>query len=70
MKKEVFAVSGMKCVHCKATVEKALTSLVGVHNAEVNLTNANVTVEYDDNEVSTSQLKEAVDNSGRFEMTL
>ena len=70
MRKNVYSGSGMKCVHCKDTVEKALTSLVGVHNAEVNLTNANVTVEYDESKVSPIQLKEAVDNCGRFEMML
>ncbi len=70
MKKNVFAVSGMKCVHCKTTVENALSAVAGVESAEVNLEDANVTVAYDDSKVTPSQLKEAVDNSGRFEMSL
>ncbi|ERJ74135.1 heavy-metal-associated domain-containing protein [Prevotella melaninogenica] len=70
MKKSVFAVSGMKCGHCKATVENALKTIPGVVSADANLADADVTVEYDDSLVSPSQLKEAVDNSGRFEMSL
>jgi copper chaperone len=30
-------VEGMSCNHCKASVEKALKSVAGVENAEVNL---------------------------------
>ena len=48
MKKNVYAVSGMKCVHCKANVENALKTLNGVASAEANLDEANVTVEYDE----------------------
>jgi len=48
MKKNVYAVSGMKCVHCKANVENALKALNGVVSAEANLEDANVTVEYDE----------------------
>jgi len=56
MKKNVYAVSGMKCVHCKANVENALKALNGVVSAEANLEDANVTVE--------------LDNSGRYELSL
>ena len=35
MKKNVYAVSGMKCVHCKANVENALKALNGVVSAEL-----------------------------------
>ena len=34
MKKNVYAVSGMKCVHCKVNVENALKALNGVVSAE------------------------------------
>lgn len=70
MKSDIFAVSGMKCVHCKANVENALKSLNGVKSAEANLEKANVNVEYDESVVTTAQLKEAVDNSGRYELSL
>ena len=70
MKSDIFAVSGMKCVHCKANVENALKSLNDVKSAEANLEKANVNVEYDESIVTPAQLKEAVDNSGRYELSL
>ena len=70
MKSDIFAVSGMKCVHCKTNVENALKSLNGVKSAEANLEKANVNVEYDESVVTPAQLKEAVDNSGRYELSL
>ena len=51
MKKSVFAVNGMKCVHCKVNVENALKAVTGVRAAEASLDDANVTVEYDENAV-------------------
>lgn len=48
MKKNVFAVNGMKCVHCKVNVENALKAVTGVQAAEASLDDANVTVEYDE----------------------
>ena len=56
MKSDIFAVSGMKCVHCKANVENALKSLNGVKSAEANLEKANVNVEYDESVVTPAQL--------------
>jgi len=70
METKTFAVSGMKCEHCKTNVENALKGLGGVNGATVSLTDKNVTVEYDEAVVSPAQMKEAVDNLGRFEMTL
>ena len=37
MATKTFNVNGMKCVHCKANVENAIQSLVGVQHAEANL---------------------------------
>ncbi|MGI6242935.1 MAG: heavy-metal-associated domain-containing protein [Prevotella sp.] len=70
METKTFAVSGMKCEHCQKSVENALKGLTGVKNADVSLADKNVTVEYDESTVSPAQMKEAVDNIGRFEMTL
>lgn len=70
MEKKIFSVSGMKCVNCKANVEKALKALPGVTSASVSLENANVTVEYDNIVVSPEKMKEAIDNLGRFEMAI
>lgn len=70
MEKRTFNVSGMKCPHCKANVENALKALNGVQDAVADLENKNVTVEYDSNLVDERQLKDAVDESGRYELSL
>ena len=70
MKKETFTVTGMKCVNCKAKVENTLKELAGVDSAVVSLEDANVTVSYDESQVSPLIMKDAVDDMGRFEMIL
>ena len=70
MVQKTFAVSGMKCPHCKAMVEDALRAVAGVQQAEVNLSAANVTVSYDEVLVQPKMLKDAVDLLGRFELSL
>ncbi len=67
MAKNTFSVSGMKCVNCKANVERAIKALPGVAEAVVSLEDANVTVDYDETQVTPQQMKEAVDDLGRFE---
>lgn len=70
MKKETFAVIGMKCPRCKANVEDALLAIKGVSNVVANLSDAKVTIEYDESTVSPSDIKETVDNCGRYELLL
>ena len=60
----------MKCVNCKAKVEAALNDLNGVDSAVASLEDANVTVIYDDTQVTPASMKEAVDDLGRFEMEI
>ena len=70
MKKNVYAVSGMKCVHCKVNVENALKALNGVVSAEANLEVLMSQQNMNESKVNPSELKEAVDNSGRYELSL
>ena len=70
MEKKIFSVSGMKCVNCKANVERALKALPGVVEAVVSLEDANVTVDYDEALVTPQQMKDAVEDLGRFEITI
>jgi copper chaperone CopZ len=37
-------INGMKCMHCKATVEKALKEVPGVSDAEVDLDEKTATI--------------------------
>ena len=70
MTQKQFNVSGMKCVNCKANVERALNALEGVVEAVVSLEDANVTVTYDEAVVTPQAMKNAVDDLGRFEMEI
>ena len=70
MAKNTFSVSGMKCDNCKANVERALKALPGVAEAVVSLENANVTVDFDEALVTPQQMKDAVEDLGRFEITI
>lgn len=70
METKIFAVSGMKCEHCKAHVEEALKALEGVESAEASVGGQNVVVSYDEASVTPDQLKQAVDQSGRYRLTL
>ncbi|WP_026689793.1 copper chaperone CopZ [Alteribacter aurantiacus] len=64
MKKETIYVDGMTCNHCKAAVEGALKNLAGVVAAEVDLSNKNVLVQYEESKVTVEQLKEEIDDQG------
>lgn len=70
MTKRTFAVTGMKCVNCKANVEKTIKALAGVAEAVASLEDANVTVDYDETLVTPQAMKDAVDDLGRFEMKI
>ncbi|ATH59182.1 MULTISPECIES: copper chaperone CopZ [Staphylococcus] len=64
MTTETIKVEGMSCDHCKHAVESALTNLDGVSTADVNLDAGNVKVDYDDNKVSMTNMKEAIEDQG------
>ncbi|RIP37168.1 copper chaperone [Staphylococcus gallinarum] len=64
MTKEIITVDGMSCEHCKQAVEGALTNLDGVTTAEVNLSDGNVTVNYDQTQVTTDNMKDAIEDQG------
>jgi len=66
MAKKIFSVSGMKCEHCTASVEDSVKSVDGVVSAVANLEKKSLTVEYDESKVSDQQIKDAVEEAGRF----
>lgn len=70
MTTKTFSVNGMKCGHCKANVEQAILALNGVSRAEANLEAKSVTVEFDENRQKTTDIKQAVENSGRYELII
>lgn len=59
MENRFFTVNGMRCEHCKASVENAIKEIAGVETAEVDLANKTVKVSYDSNLVSPDKIKAA-----------
>ena len=56
-------IEGMKCMHCKASVEKALAAVPGVLKAEVDLEKKTAAILTDGN-VSDNALMNAVSEKG------
>ncbi len=58
----ILKVDGMACSHCENTIKKALFSLSGVTNVEINLSEKTVKVEYDNIEIET--IKNEIEEQG------
>jgi len=57
-------VQGMTCNHCVMRVAKALKSLPGVQDAQVDLQKAQAVITYDDSKVALEKLSAAVVEAG------
>ncbi|HFI0272255.1 heavy metal translocating P-type ATPase [Streptococcus suis] len=64
MKKMTLPVQGMTCATCALTVEKAVGKLVGVEEASVNLATEKLSVSFDENLLSLSDIGQAVEKAG------
>ncbi len=61
--KKKYDVVGMTCSACSTHVDKAVRGLDGVDDVNVNLLQNSMTVEFDENKLSESQIFEAVDKA-------
>lgn len=61
---EDLPIEGMSCAACVGHVEKALTALEGVHQADVNLISGRARVSFDPDRVSREALVAAVEDAG------
>ncbi|QCR31322.1 copper chaperone CopZ [Lysinibacillus sp. SGAir0095] len=64
MKNVTLNVKGMSCGHCVKAVEGGVGALEGVEQVNVNLEAGKVNVAYNDQKVSLTQIKEAIDDQG------
>jgi len=64
MREVILKIAGMTCASCAATVEKALSSLVGVESASVNIATEKARVMYDPGLLSILDLRQAVVDVG------
>lgn len=63
MEKVTLDVKGMTCGHCVASVKGALKE-VGVSDVNVDLATGKVDVNYDKDQVTIDQMKEAIEDQG------
>ena len=54
----------ISCGHCVATVTEAVGALVGVERVDANEQTKQVVIEYDEQRVSESQIRAALDEAG------
>jgi copper chaperone len=64
MTDKTFNVPDMSCAHCKAAVEGELNTLSGVESSNADVERGLVEVRYDESQVSTEQLKGAIEDAG------
>lgn len=57
-------VTGMHCGHCQQKVEQALKDIAGVYSAVVDWQDGEVEVDFNDDAVTTDQLRAAVAGAG------
>ena len=62
--KQSFAVKNMMCAMCVAHVRKAIESLPGIKDVNVNLASNSALIEYDESQITPAQIKEAVVAAG------
>ncbi|CAN5568900.1 copper chaperone CopZ [soil metagenome] len=61
---ETISVPEIHCDNCKTSIEGALRPLDGVQAAEVDVEATNVTVTYDESDVSRSDIVSAIEDQG------
>ena len=64
MKKEQFDITGMTCSACSSRVEGCVVKLPGVKEVSVNLLKNSMVVSYNEAELTTAGIVEAVENTG------
>lgn len=64
MLKEKYVITGMSCSACSSRVEKTVAALPGMAKASVNLLTNSMQVEYNEEQLTSQQIREAVINVG------
>lgn len=64
IKKATIKVEGMKCANCSGSVKKALKATEGVQTVEVSHSTQEAVIEYDDEKVTETKLREVINSTG------
>lgn len=59
---KTFSISGMTCVHCQNTIEKALKETKGIKSVKVSFSTSLATVVFDSNVIYFSRIKKIIEN--------
>jgi copper chaperone len=52
------------CDHCKASIEGAVSQLPGIETVDVAISEASVSVEYDEDTIGLEQIKSTIEEQG------
>ena len=64
MKKISLKIEGMHCEGCSNRLTRVLKNLDGVNSANVSLENKKADIEYNEDEVTIEEIKQAVEDAG------
>jgi Cu+-exporting ATPase len=64
MQSQKFDIEGMTCAACVTHVEKSVAKLQGVKNVQVNLLTNSMKVEFDENDLHSEEIENAIENAG------
>ena len=64
MESLILNIEGMTCNHCVKSVKNSISSLSGVNNINVSLSENNVTLEYDKDTLTKEKIISAITNEG------
>ena len=64
MKEIILNIEGMHCEGCSSRLTKILNNLDGVSDAKVSLENKKADLEYDEEQISIENIKEAISDAG------
>ena len=64
MRDYTFKVEGMTCSACSNRVERGVKKMEGINNANVNLTTEILTVDFDENKISSDKIEKKVEALG------
>lgn len=62
--KAEFTISGMTCASCEKHVNHEVNKLIGIINSNVNYTNGNAIVEFDNSKTSINEIEKAINSTG------
>ncbi len=64
MRKETIKLSGMTCAACAQRVQKVVSKQIGVENANVNFATEKLVIEYEEEKITHTAIKEAIEKLG------